>query len=493
MSAVLARACAHRVFGRAIADWRERLRARSARRIAIALDNGPDWMAVDLAALAEQCVVAPIAPFFSPAQRRHAIDSAGCDILLTDALFEADDPGLVDGFRAVETCAGIRIWQRQPAAVPELAPGTFKISYTSGTTGNPKGACLSADLLEAVAGALTQRTASLDIGRHLCLLPLAVLLENVAGAWAALLSNAELILPPLAETGLTGSSGLDPAAFVDCIHRHRPHSIIVLPELLKAMCGLVAAGMLDPSGQKLVAVGGARTPPSLIEQARALALPVYEGYGLTECGSVVCLNAPGADRPGSVGRALDHQRLSCTPRGELRIHGPRFLGYVGDPARPDDAPLATGDFGAIDADGFVHVHGRRDNVYATSWGRNIAPEWIEAELNAQPEIAQSFVHGRGLPANRAVLVATGASVDAVQAAVDRVNRQLPDYARIGHWYLRRQPFGPADGTATANGRPRRPAILAAHRANLIGPNAPEPAGHDRRVATDPDRCGMPPA
>ncbi|MDT8437584.1 MAG: AMP-binding protein [Wenzhouxiangellaceae bacterium] len=446
--------------------WRKRFGALGARRIALALDNGLDWLAVDLAARAEQLIVVPIAPFFSATQRLHALDSAGCDLLLTTADPDPGEPHRAAGFRMLDEAHRIRIWQRGLTNPPALPPGTFTISYTSGTTGTPKGVCLAADLLEQVAASLAERTAALGIGKHLCLLPLAVLLENVAGAWAALHSGARLILPRLAETGLAGSSGLDLACFAACLQRHQPHSIIVLPELLKALCHLVESKQFDPEDLRLVAVGGARTPATLIEYARGLGLPVFEGYGMTETGSVVCLNAPAADRIGSVGRPLAHQRLSRARDGELRVHGPRFLGYVGDAAQSPDEPFRTGDAGDIDGDGFVHVHGRVGNVYSTSWGRNVAPEWIEAELNAQAEITQSFVHGRDLPENLAVLVPSAAGEHALQAAVERVNRDLPDYARISRWRVRARPFSTDDGTATANGRLRRGQILALHAEHL---------------------------
>lgn len=468
---------------RRTAHWRERLGALAARRIALALDNGLDWLAVDLAARAERQTIVPIAPFFSAAQRQHALDSAGCDLLLAPSGPDRGESRMTADFSLADETHGIRIWRRRLTNPPALPPGTFKISYTSGTTGTPKGVCLSAELLEQVAGSLAERTAALGIRRHLCLLPLAVLLENVAGAWAGLQSGARLIIPPLAETGLAGSSGLDLARFAACLQRHRPHSIIVLPELLKALCHLIESEQVDPDGLRLVAVGGARTPTTLIEHARALGLPVFEGYGMTETGSVICLNAPGTDRIGSVGPPLAHQRLSCAPDGELLVHGPRFLGYVGDAAQATSEPFRTGDAGDIEADGFVRVHGRLGNVYSTSWGRNVAPEWIEAELNAQPEIAQSYVHGRDLPENFAVLVPAATGARALPAAVERVNRDLPDYAHIGRWSVRTRPFSPDDGTATGNGRLRRGQILAMHAEQLGLPDRGEPSW---REAVDND-------
>lgn len=434
-----------------------------AARIAIAMDNGLDWLAADLAALATGRVVVPLPPFFSHDQQAHVIASAGVDSLL---LHDISPFGPTDRFAGFEVGGKDRdvTWLKHIVAdPPRLPPGTFKISCTSGSTGRPKGVCLGASMLETVAASLVERTRGIGVRRHLGLLPLSVLLENVAGAWAALLSDADLQLPGVAETGLHGSSGLDPEQLAACLRKYRPESIIVLPQMLEALCGVLDAGMFDPSTLKFVAVGGGHTPLPLLERARAVGLPVYEGYGMTECGSVMCLNTPGLDRPGSVGKPLGHIGINVSTAGELTLSGPHHLGYVDAPADTGtEQAFATGDLGHIDAEGYVYIAGRTDNRYSTAWGRNISPEWIESELNGEPEIAQSFVHGRGLAFNVAILVTTESDPAAVDRAVERCNRRLPDYARIACWQVRRERFSPGDGTSTPNGRLRRDAILSCH-------------------------------
>ena len=461
--AVLERARQRPELGSRIETFRALFDAAGVRRIGLALDNGPDWIAADLAALADDRVVVPLAPFFSPVQLQHALDSADCQAVLTESVDTVRPGWLPARFADDLRQAGHRLWLDPDRSLRGLPPGTFKISFTSGTTGRPKGICLSAAQMEQVALALLERTAAAAIERHLCLLPLAVLLENVAGAWSAILGDMTLIVPRQRECGFSGSSGLDSARWLDCLERHRPHSIIVLPQMLKLLHALVVDQRYDPSDLRMVAVGGARTPPGLIEAARRVGLPVHEGYGMTECGSVICLNAPGQDRTGSVGRPLRHLQLRTDATGQILIDGPHHLGQVGTTAAPA-RQWATGDRGSIDAQGFVHIEGRIGNSYCTAWGRNIAPEWIEAELDAQPEIAQSFVHGRELPANVAVVVPSGHGDPA--AAVDRANAGLPDYARISLWCIRQQPFGPVDGSATSNGRLCRSRLFELHQTEL---------------------------
>jgi len=136
--------------------------------------------------------------------------------------------------------------------------------------------------------------------------------------------------------------------------------------------------MRAPESLRFVAVGGAPAPEALVEAAWALGIPVFEGYGLSECCSVVALNRPGARKNGSVGRALPGLKMSIDQQ-EIIVEGPSVMdGYLGG----TDAGRVwrTGDLGAIDADGYLTVHGRKDNLLVTAAGRNVSPEWIETLL-----------------------------------------------------------------------------------------------------------------
>lgn len=432
----------------------ERLRDENCRRIAIALDNGIDWVLWDLAALRAGRVCVPLPAFFSDAQQRHVLDSAGIDTLVVgdEAASRATgfDPPVAQRAR------------RRVARPPAVPAGTLKVTYTSGTTGRPKGVCLGADALLAVARSVCDATRTGDIRDHLCVLPLATLLENVAGLYAPLLAGATVHLRPVAEVGLVGASGFDAGRFASTLRTARPHSVILVPQLLSA---LVAIAERDPdavASLRFVAVGGARVSPSLLRRADALGLPVFEGYGLSECASVVCLNTPGARRIGSVGRPLPHVDVRIDETGDVQVRGPRMLGYLGEPPLAEPW-LDTGDLGHFD-DGFVVLQGRRKHQFVTAYGRNVNPEWVESELVQQPSIAQAWLHGEALAENVAVIVPRGDAPDAViDAALAAVNRGLPDYARAHRWLRADEPFTAENGLATANGRSKRTALLERYR------------------------------
>ncbi len=439
-----------------------------AHRVALALDNGADWVAWDLALLASGRVCVPVPGFFSPQQQAHVLDSAGIDTLIGDPAVAARVEGfaaVTDDGAAAKTGVG-SIFRRTPRSVPALPTGTVKITYTSGTTGQPKGVCLDAAAQLAVARSLAAVSTACAVERHLCVLPLATLLENVGGVYAAFLAGACVDVVPQSELGLSGASGFDVARFMRTLHARQPHSLILLPQLLLALVAAVEQGAEPPASLRFAAVGGARVAPGLLRRAEALGIPAFEGYGLSECASVVCVNTPGARRIGTVGRPLAHAAVRLAADGEVEVRGARMLGYLGESAPTGDW-LPTGDLGHFE-DGFLVLHGRKKHQFVTAFGRNVNPEWVEAELAEQAPIAQAWVHGEALAANFAVIVPRRAecSDDEVDAAIAATNAVLPDYARVQRWLRADAPFTPANGLLTANGRLRRAALAERYLARI---------------------------
>lgn len=438
------------------------LRSLGYRRLGLVMDNGPAWLVTDLAALSAEITLVPLPAFFSAEQFDHAIHDAGIE-----AVIGLDSSGLSTRFhyarlRPVGRIAGEHVWLAQlpPPRQRCNLDGIAKVTYTSGTTGNPKGVCLSRDNMEQVALSLKHALAVTAEDKHLSLLPLAVLLENIGGLYVPLLSGACCHLPGLAAVGLQGASGLDPAQMLHAIHQSGASSIILLPQMLQALVAVVAQGGTVPETLRFIAVGGAPVSPRLLAQAEALGLPVFEGYGLSECASVVAVNRPGDKRPGSVGRPLPHIELKFDADGEILLRGNRFHGYLNHPT-PGDEWYATGDLGYLDEEGYLHLSGRKKNCFITSFGRNVAPEWVERELTLSPAIAQAVVFGEARPFNVALIVPRG-TADKVQAAIEQANRQLPDYARVTSWLAADEPFSLDNGQFTATGRPRREAIHEAY-------------------------------
>lgn len=316
--------------------------------------------------------------------------------------------------------------------------------------------------MESVAGSLVEVIGQDYAGRHLPVLPLAILLENVAGLYTTLLAGGRYHVLSPAELGLDNPFRPDFMRLASVIDGEGATSLILVPELLRALLMLMTfTGVRFPK-LDLVAVGGAKVSPKLLEQAATAGLPVFEGYGLSECASVVALNTPAARKVGAVGRPLPHLKVEISQNGEILV-GPRpFLGYAGGAENAGE--VCTGDLGRIDEQGYLHIDGRRSSTIINAYGRNIAPEWVEAELLAQPEIRQAIVFGEAQSELGALIVPLSPEVGepAVAAAIARANQNLPAYAQVRRWRLR-EPFDPAAGELTGNGRPRRAALLARHR------------------------------
>ncbi|RZJ98629.1 MAG: AMP-dependent synthetase [Brevundimonas sp.] len=412
--------------------------------VGVLLDNGPAWVVVDLALIVAKRPSVPIPPFFTAAQRDHALADAGAGLLIVPG--SANDTLIADTHvRLTPTGLHSRT----------LHPGTAKITYTSGSTGAPKGVCLSQAQMEAVAASLVAVLGRDRAGLHMPVLPLAVLLENVAGLYATLLAGGRYHAAGLSEVGMGEAFRPDVARLLTTVAQTGATTLILVPELLR---GLIAAqrAMRLEHRLEMIAVGGARVAPTLLEAAATVGLPVVEGYGLSECASVVALNTPDDACPGSVGRPLPHLMVALADDGEILVSPQPFLGYVGGDQAPD--VLHTGDIGAFDTDGRLRIAGRKANTLITAFGRNVAPEWVESELLAEPQILQAMVMGEAQAALSALIVPMpGADPEQVEAAVSRANGRLPDYAHVGDWRLV-PPFDPAAGQVTANGRPRREAL-----------------------------------
>ncbi|WP_404478735.1 AMP-binding protein [Novosphingobium sp. BL-52-GroH] len=381
-----------------------------------------------------------------------ALLEAGIPVLSLPAFFTDEQAA-----HAVSACAGAG--PVPPAAQPAsslLPPGTARITFTSGSTGAPKGVCLSAPHMLGVARSVVDALGTEHAGRHCALLPPGILLETIAGLFATILAGGTYVCPPQQEIGLADPFRPEFGRMARRIADWRITSLILVPEYLGGLVGVLERTDLRLPDLTVVAVGGARVPVELLARARRVGLPVRQGYGLTECGSVVSLEAANEEVAGSVGRLLPHVQARIAGDGEILLEGELFLGTIGEPRAAGH--FATGDIGHFDEDGRLWVDGRKSALIVTSFGRNVSPEWVEAQLTAQPAILQALVHGDGLPSPEALLVPATADAD-MSAAVAAANATLPTYARIARW-REVSPFTIANGMLTGNGRPRREVIAA---------------------------------
>lgn len=437
-------------------------RQRQHSAIGLLADNSPEWIAADLAAQS----VAPIVPiplFFTPEQMVHTIKTSGLGSLLTSNSIFAEHIGFTFSGHSF---GHLHLFHaaHYDHSIEAAYHGVDKVTFTSGTTSNPKGVCLSSIAQWQVAETLANALAPLKIKKHLNLLPFAVLLENLAGVYASLLSDAENICLPMHQVGFEGSSQFNPNQCLSAIEEYQAESIILLPQMLQAITSVLHQNDPRIASLKFVAVGGAKTPTSLITKALELGLPVFEGYGLSECSSVVALNLPESRKLGSVGRPLANRQVRIAEDGEIQVSGQSPVHYFGQAIQASEW-LDTGDIGHLDEDGYLYIDGRKKNILVTGFGRNVSPEWPETLLMETGLIKQVMVVGDGKPSLSALIVPISELISNAQidALISEVNLKLPDYASIQGWVRVDEAFSPSNNMATPNGRIKREAILSQYQ------------------------------
>jgi O-succinylbenzoic acid--CoA ligase len=255
------------------------------------------------------------------------------------------------------------------------------IVYTSGTTGRPKGAILTYGnhWWSAVASAL-----------NLGLLPddtwLVCLPFFHVGGLSILLRSAICGMTAIVQPRF------DAAEVNQAIEEHGVSIVSVVSTMLERML-TERGGRSYPPSLRCVLLGGGPAPLPLLERASSAGVPVVQTYGLTETASQVVTLAPedALARLGSAGKPLMGSEIRVSADGEIWVNGPSVSpGYVNHP--PRDGWLQTGDLGRLDADGYLYVLDRRDDLIV-SGGENVYPAEVEAALLAHPAVAEAGVVG----------------------------------------------------------------------------------------------------
>lgn len=483
------------------------LRLNKGDRVALLGHNSIDWVAIDLAIMAEGLIVVPLyarqAPAELVAMMKDCSPALICcgDATLRNGITQEwpDAPSQHLFIDVLATKSGANTASR----IEDSDPVT--IIYTSGTSGEAKGVVLTAGNIGHMLGCTSERLDSLmekrpgqDSVFHY--LPLCF-----AGSWIMLLTCL------LRGSRLTLNTDLTKIA--NDIRTVAPDYFLNVPQLLERMRKAVdeqlwktggvvqsiysnakaawmrkqehkgtladsmwltcAKSIVFPTirkkmiGSNLKALICGSAPLSLETQLyfMMLGVPVLQVYGLTETTAICTMDDPRQVEPGRVGPAIRGIEMKLVENGEIIVHGPNiFPGYWNRPQETAkalrDGWFHTGDQGEVDAHGNWKIIGRIKNLIILGSGHNIAPEPIEDELLQNLPGAQQAVlvgNGRGY---LSAIITGSVTPEQAQAAVDTVNLSMPHYKQIRALHIHAEPFSIDNGLLTANGKLKRDVISA---------------------------------
>ncbi|MFP5372835.1 MAG: AMP-binding protein [Actinomycetes bacterium] len=399
-------------------------------RVAVQLPNGLDWLRAALGALRAGLVVVPVNTAYTDPELEYVLTDSGAALLVVR---EERDP-----VAGVRICAGPPEADGAPPEVAEDPAAPAFLAYTSGTTGRPRGAILPSAALRANQQqclAMTPPPVRAD-DRVLLVLPLFHVYGLNAGFGLVAATGACAVL----------EEAFDPGASLRLMAEEHVTAVPAAPPMFQAWLAAADAAGSDAELRRgfaavRVASSGAAPLPAEVWTAMRdrAAVPVWEGYGLTEAAPVVastlatgrakphCIGGPipgvelvlrdtaagehrAADDAGSPGGGHEDDASDEVEEGpgEIWVRGPNlFAGYWPDGADGPDADgwLRTGDLAYRDADGDLHLVDRRSDLILVS-GFNVYPAEVERVLDAHPAVVRSAVIG--VPDPR-----TGAAVRAV--------------------------------------------------------------------------------
>ena len=420
-----------------------------AENVALMLPNGPEWMEAYLACSGAGVGVVPLDPKLHSAEVEYILKDSGAVVVTTDKahldLMRLIAPNLPD-LRAVvlvdagkvgpdalgdvplfdyvalksdpETvrrAAGHEAWYGTHVAQEE---DVASIIYTSGTTGKPKGAMLThANFIADIEGALRAFDDMTVDGNDTLLVVLPLfhafsfctnfVLGLFRGCQMAFVRSLYTIGEDIRvlQPTIVMSVPLLAEKMFDRIDAKIKASKKARFLMAVGLGGLVRHNVRKGLGGRLrfMIVGGAPCPKHVLEGFRRLALPVLEGYGLTECSPVVSIAGPKVAKIGTIGLKLANIEIRLADQneqggGELQVKGPITMkGYWHNEAATAEAFdgdwLKTGDLASIDEIGLISIRGRKKALIVNREGKNIYPEEVEARIGADPVVADCVVVG----------------------------------------------------------------------------------------------------
>jgi long-chain acyl-CoA synthetase len=536
---------------RALHDWG----IRPGDRVAILSENRPEWPTADMAILALKAVTVPLYSTLTAEQWAFVLKDSGCRIIFLSSgqhlqkilsVLEQTQLERIVVMDRVEFTGDLAPYARQCTTMQaitekgddKLAPeleaqarsakpdDLATIVYTSGTTGNPKGAMLthgniasniSCSLLgfEMRPGLVSVSFLPLShiTARHV---DFAMLYHGVTLAYCPFIDQLPQALREVRPSVFVAVPRVYEKIYAQAKHKANriPQRVIFdwalsvgrkhKPEILagntpksfswKLADKLVFSKLREAMGGQVGTFisGGAPLGRELAEWYATVGIRIHEGYGLTETSPVIAVNTPINHRIGSVGKTLPNIEVRIAEDGEILVRGPSvFKGYWNRPEETKaalvDGWFKTGDIGNIDSDGYLSVTDRKKDLIKTSGGKFIAPQPIENSLKLNSFIGVAAILGerRKFPAvmispnfsllepwarsngvafsSRAELVSNPKVQALYEDIVEDINQNLARFEKLKRVLVVPDEFTPDNGIMTPTLKLRRRVVEERYR------------------------------
>jgi len=472
--------------------------------VAILAGNIPEWTIVDIAVIAAGGVGVGIYPTSSPEQCEFIIRHSDAEFVIVDTLTQLDKIKsfsfekvkqvlcIEDGTFEHFLTFGSSVREEYLSKIEEIgfnadAENTAIMVYTSGTTGEPKGAMLSHRYILNSVESLRLSVPIFDSDVAFSYLPGCHVAERISGIYNRLYNGSA-------------------AYFVDDLSRLYEYMLEVKPTVFASLprffekihASIVAkhgTGKIDPQIVKdafggrirLLTSGGAPLPAEIAQFFADAGVPILQAYGLTE-NICVAFNRANDLKFGTVGKPMPMCEVKIADDGEILVKSPMmFSGYYKAPEKTAgmfdaDGWLKTGDLGELDEDGFLKITGRKKEIIVLSSGKNVAPALIENIVKESHLISHCFVHGdgrsycvalitlnqgeAGLNGNYVDFALSPEMRDAVEKIIERSNARVSTSEQIKRFAILDRDFSPEFDEVTPTMKLKRD-VVAKNFADII--------------------------
>jgi long-chain acyl-CoA synthetase len=460
-------------------------------------ENSPEWIVAFYACLLRGAVVVPLDLKSAPDFARRVQQQVSAKLLLADES-PLDLPRL-----SLSNLADVIA--HHPNHSYDATPNELvQVVFTSGTTAEPKGVCLTHRNLLANIHPIEKEFRKyarwerlVHPLRFLCLLPL----SHVFGQMMS------IFIPEVIGAEVYFRESYKPSEIINVVKKQRINVVVTVPRVLEALREKLQNDLV-PSDAQLDAAesrhflrnwwtfrnihrrfgwrfwafitGGATLESDTERFWRRVGYAVIQGYGMTETASLTSLSHPFRTQQGSIGKPIKGQEVKLSDDGEILLRGenvsPGYWNGTNKPLTDEQGWIHTGDIGEVGPGGHIYFRGRSKDTIVTAAGLKIFPADLEAALDHQPEIKESTVIPLNGTEALAVLIPRDKSADLI-AAVQRANDSLAEFQRIRHWVVwPRSDFPRTTGTRKVIKGQVAEAVntLLAAKMPANGQNAPAP-------------------